>query len=270
MHTVKTEWKRPPVIEVVVGMQFDALESLTNGHLGWFWGEMHAEFPKSDDVPPIPHAVEMFGEDTMYGFPALGFRQATGDSRLRMTSADGNRMIQVQNGWLIANWTKKTGHDYPGFSDVKGLFDKAKTKFEGFLSSRNLGTLRPNLWEVTYIDHIDQGTVWKDLRDLPDLFPGFYGRAVCQSGACEAVDSTWAWRLGPTPGRLRVTIQSARVGMQPAKDILQVRSVARGPIGPESGHLLDECLNFGRLSVVDTFMANVSKEAIRYWEGEGT
>lgn len=268
MSTRPPDWKRPPVIEVVLGVQFDPLPALTNGHLGWFWGEIHDEFPNSDDVPPIPPALEAFGDDLPFGFPALGFRPATGDSRLRMTSVDGARMIQVQNGWLVANWTKKSESEYPGFSDVKALFDQAMGRFSLFLKERNLGVVRPNLWEVTYIDHIPVGTVWKTMADLPRVFPGLFGSGQCVNGTAESVNSTWSFRLSPKPGRLRLTVQSARTTTDPERDVLLVRSVARGPLGADNAGSLDDVLNFGRSSVVDTFVGLASDEAKRYWQGD--
>jgi len=268
MSTHAPDWKRPPVIEVVLGVQFDALPALTNGHLGWFWGDMHAEFPNSDDVPPIERVREPFGDGAQFGFPALGFRRASGDARLRMTSSDGTKMIQVQNGWLVANWTKKGDTEYPGFTGVKALFDHAVMNFSSFLKERKLGVIKPNLWEVTYIDHLPVGTVWNTLADLPGVFPGLFGNGQCANGATEAVDSTWAFRLSPKPGRLRLSVQSARTTTEPERDILLVRSVARGPLGADNAGSLDDALNFGRSSVVDTFTGLASDEAKRYWQGD--
>jgi uncharacterized protein (TIGR04255 family) len=266
-NTHGPEWKRAPVVEVVLGIQFEPLPTLTNGHLGWFWGKMQPEFPNSDDAPPLPQLVESVGDEPVFGFPALGFRAATGDSRLRMSSADGSKMIQVQNGWLVVNWTKKDAV-YPGFRDVKGLFDSASRQFGEFLNHRNLGVLRPNLWEVTYIDHIPKGTVWESLDDLPKVFPGCFGHGICPDGSKESINSTWTWRLHPIPGRLRVSIQCAKSEWAKATDLLVVRSVARGPIGSENSASIDECLNFGRSSVVNTFFELSSKSAEDYWKGD--
>lgn len=267
MNTLVQDWKRPPIIEVVLGVQFDALPTLTNGHLGWFWGDMHAEFPNSDDVTPIPPVVEAFGDEVPYGFPAFGIGPARGDSRLRMTTADGTKMIQVQNGWLVANWTKKGDSQYPGFTGVKSLFDQAMKRFAAFLKDRNLGVIKPNLWEVTYVDHIPKGTVWNTLSDLPRVFPGLFGNSQCTQGTNESVASTWVWRLAPNPGRLRLSLQSARTIADPASDILQVTSIARGPLGVDNASFFDYALNFGRTSVVNTFVGLASAEARRYWQG---
>ena len=267
MTKPETDWKRPPVTEVVLGVQFDAISRLTNGHLGWFWGELHSEFPHADDVPPIAPVVEVFGDRVPYGFPMFNIRASAGDSRLRMTSTDGSRMIQVQNGWLIANWIKTGGVDYPGFDSVKSHLDSAMTRFRSFLAERDLGVIKPNLWEVTYTDQIPVGTVWDRPTDLSRVFPGLFGACDCANGAAETVDATFAFRLSPLPGRLRMTIQSARLATEPTRDLLVVQSVARGPLKTDNSDSLDQALNFGRSSVVDTFMRLASDDAKRYWRG---
>lgn len=261
------DWKRPPVIEVVLGVQFAPLAKLSNGHLGWFWGEMQGEFPTSDDVPPIEQEIGAF-DSVPFGFPAIGLRPSRGDARLRMTSADGTRMIQVQNGWLIVNWMKKGDTAYPGYTGVRSLLDSTMERFGRFLERRELGVMRPNIWEVTYIDHIPAGTVWNTLADLPRVFPGLFGGGPCANGEIESINAAWSFRLSPRPGRLRLSVRSARTVAEPERDVLRVQSVARGPIEPDNAGSLDDGLNFGRSSVVDTFVGLASNEARQYWKQE--
>jgi len=271
MDTNRQNWKRAPVIEVVLGVQFDALPALTNGHLGWFWGEMHDEFPFSNDAPPLQINNEEFGDRVRFGFPALGLSHATGDSRLRMMNSDKTKMIQIQNGWLIVNWTKQVSGEYPGFGGIKVMFDTAFSRFSKFLSNRNIGVLKPNMWEITYIDHIPAGTVWEKLTDVPSVFPGLLGRGECTTGISESIATEWTWRLSPKPSRLQLSIHSGRTlsSTKQELDVLLVRTIARGPLGSDCDkNILDDALSFGRSSVVDTFMGVVSDEAKRYWRGE--
>lgn len=137
MTTTPTEWKRPPVIEVVLGVQFAPLEHFNNGHLGWFWREMKGEYPKATDSAPIQTVVENFGDEPEFGFPGIGFAPARGDSRLRMTSAgDGSRMIQVQNGWLVVNWMKREGNR------IRAMPEYSRSSSEPSVRSRSSLRLR--------------------------------------------------------------------------------------------------------------------------------
>lgn len=268
MTTTQTEWKRPPVIEVVLGVQFAPLVHFNNGHLGWFWREMKRDYPNATDAAPIQTAVESFGDEPEFGFPGIGFAPSRGDSRLRMTPAgDPSRMIQVQNGWLVVNWMKREGQPYPGYAEVLREFERALDAFKTFIAAEKLGTVTPNLWEVTYIDHFPRGTVWQDYTDVPKALPGLLGAVKTPRGQLDALTATWSFRLLPSPGRLNVSLQTARSAADPPIDLLVMTSTARGPISAAKPGSLVDSLNFGKAGVVDTFMAVTSDEAQAYWKG---
>jgi uncharacterized protein (TIGR04255 family) len=44
---------KPPVIEVVCGVQFEPVEGLLAPHLGSFWDQIRSEFPRCREVPPL-------------------------------------------------------------------------------------------------------------------------------------------------------------------------------------------------------------------------
>ena len=55
-------YDKPPVIETVLGVQFDRLSALTNAHLGAFWKTLNPqqEWPNVEDAPLLPNKVERF------------------------------------------------------------------------------------------------------------------------------------------------------------------------------------------------------------------
>src|SRR5438874_10933045 len=59
-------FKRPPVIETVLGVQFDPLPAMTNAHLGLFWELLGAEWPHVTDVMAIEQQFERFGEEQLW------------------------------------------------------------------------------------------------------------------------------------------------------------------------------------------------------------
>ena len=265
MTVTQTDWKRPPVIEVVLGIQFAPIAGLTNGHLGWFWRSVEATYPRASDSAPIQPVLESFEEEPEFGYHSIGFAQARGDSRLRMASVDGSRMLQAQNGWLVSNWVKRTEGPYPGYTGVLEQFQDGLGAFVGFLKERGLGELAPNLWEVTYIDHIPRGTVWGDFEDLCKVVPGLLGASRSRYWRFQALGGTWGFQLKERPARLAVTLQTARSTTDPPNDLLVVRSTARGRL--DTLEALSESLNFGRAAVVGTFMDFTSNDAQSYWKG---
>lgn len=267
MSKTVTEWKRPPVVEVVLGVQFSPLRRLHNGLLGLFWREMMADYPKASDAAPIAPAIEEFGDEPQFAMPGIEFAPARGDSRLRMVSADASRMIQVQNGWLVANWMKKQGQPYPGYEGVQRQFDQALNGFKAFAAEHELGAFEPSVWEVTYIDHIPRNTVWSDFADIPSVVPGLLGGPERKPGAFEAFSGTWSYRLADM-ARMRVVLQTARSNTDPPLDLLVVTSTVRGPITDSEPGKINAAMNSGHAAAVETFVAITSRKAREYWEGK--
>lgn len=265
--TTSTDWKRPPVIEVVLGVQFEPIQGFSNGHLGWFWRTVAKDYRTATDANPIQPVIESFGDGPQFGLPQIEFSPHRGDSRLRMLSDDKSRMLQLQNGWLVANWLKREGLPYPGYQGVLSEFKRALKAFQDFASSEGIGKVVPNLWEVTYIDHIPRGTVWNEVEDIPKVIPGLLGPFKSPHGDSETLSGKWVFRLKPRPARLVVAVQSARTTTDPPQDLLVVTSTARGPVEADRADRLVEYLNFGRSVVVETFEAVTSREARAYWKG---
>lgn len=264
--TTSTDWSRPPVIEVVLGFQFTPVQGLTNGHLGLFWHSIKDQYPHSHDAPPVPFATDSsWGMEPDFLFATFGVQLEKGDSRLRLTSADGSRMIQVQNGWILANWVKSesSNQTYPGYLAVRQQLEDAILAFNRFLSENKLPEMNPEIWEVTYIDHIEKGTVWNNWTELPAVLPGLLGSKCPESVRLRAIQGTWSYGLGTLPGRLALSVQTARRIADPKVDLIVVRTTARGPIGASP---LIECLNKGQAIVVETFMSVASDSAKAFWE----
>src|SRR5688572_21037642 len=56
----EVHFKRPPVVETLLGVQFAALPRLTLPMLGLFWGTIRDQYPVSQVQPPLNPAIEEF------------------------------------------------------------------------------------------------------------------------------------------------------------------------------------------------------------------
>lgn len=264
MPSVPKDWKHPPVVEVLLGLQFAPVSGLSNGHLGLYWHQLRSQYPTADDAPPVPLVVEAFGAEPDFAVPGMVLGPAGADSRLRLRSRDGSRLFQVQNGWIVANWMKQDGVGYPGYGGVLEQFLDGHARFNAFLNAESLPPMVPEAWEVTYIDHIPRGTVWQEWSDVPRLLPGLLGNSAAPGSRLQSVNGAWSFGLANHPGRLTIAVQMSRFLSDPPRDVLVVRSTVRGPI---TSLPLVESLNCGRTAAVDTFMGIVSPEAKAYWAG---
>ncbi|MBN1345417.1 MAG: TIGR04255 family protein [Phycisphaerae bacterium] len=256
------------MIETVLGVQFERISGLQNGHLGAFWRTLGGSWPHVRDMPPIDRVVERFGEDETWA--SLGSQlKLTQDpsARLQIRSEAGDRMIQVQNGRLHYNWLGKVGGPYPRYTSIRPEFDDVLNRFVRFLADENLGELKADHWEITYVNHLPKGTVWDTIDQWGDVLVGLPGAWQSPEGLrFEGLQGEWHFEIEPQRGRLHVQVNRARSG-QGVDDILRLALTARGGVAPSGreGLTLDEGLNLGRETIVRAFRSMTSEKARSYW-----
>lgn len=255
----------PPVIESVLGVHFDALKDFQNAHLTLFWQKLgESEWPKAVDTLPLEPVVERFGEEQTWAKKGAGIRVTTETStRLQIRNARDDRMVQVQNGRFHYNWRKVSPEDeYPRYLVVREEFDSVFERFREFVRERQLGELQPNQWEITYVNHIEQASLWRVPGDWHTVLPGLLSRGPAKAKP-ESITGKWRFLLEPERGRLHVTLQHAKRLVDPKTEVINLDLTARGPISREHG--LDSGLNLGHEAIVNTFVAITSEQAHRHW-----
>jgi len=269
MATSREDWKRPPLIEVALAVQFEPIQKLTGAHLGRFWLTLgDKEYPNSQEAQPINIVEQDFREELEYAPPGIEVVPASRENRFRFSSADETRMVQIQNGWIVANWIKQSGQDYPGFDEVFSEFQRVYSLFVGFVGHAALGPLKPNMWEVTYIDHIRRGTVWNAHAEVANVLPGLVGPCNTSGGRLEAINSRWGFFLGDQKGRMSMQLFSARYGQNDvSSEMFVLTTTARGPITTSDPTQVEQGLQFGRTVVVGAFKEVSSPSAKAYWRG---
>ena len=263
-------YKSPPVVETILGVQFDPLPKLKNAHLGAFWKTLDSGAWSGDiqDVPTLDPVSESFGEQGQWGGLGLNFRLTQDpSSRLQIKNSSSDRMIQIQNGRLHFNWLGPTGSSYLGYPAVRTGFQDALEQFERFLQHEGLGALRPNQWEVTYLNHIPKGTVWNVVEDW--RFCRLIGSIPIYPDLIEAetFGGDWRFAIPNQRGRLHIQWKQARSAAPNPQEIVVLNLTARGPLKPvESG--MNEILagvDLGRQTIVQTFVRIMSDEANAFW-----
>src|SRR5688572_13207030 len=128
MTTLLPKYEKPPVIEVVTGIQFKGIKGLSGAHLGLLWEKFKLEYPQVKEVEPLAPSVESFDETPVREM-AL-FENMFGLTRTWFETANGNALIQVQRDRLLHNWKKSKNTDtYPHYDHVIGSFRACLEKF---------------------------------------------------------------------------------------------------------------------------------------------
>lgn len=261
-------YRRPPVVETVLGVQFQAIPGLTNAHLGAFWGQLEGKWPTVADAPTLDPVYERFDAAAAWrGIRAKLTLTSDPAARLQIRNDAGDAMIQVQNGRLHFNWLGHGGSAYPRYTQVRPRFDAVMKQFVDFLRGHALGELLPSQWEVTYVNHIPKGTVWSSTADWPGLFPGLPGIWSPPSAVrLETFNGAWRYEIEPQRGRLHIEIGCVRAGSPQGLETLRLTLTARGPACNQ-----DEVaagLYLGREVIVRTFTEITSPKAHEYWGRE--
>lgn len=262
------DFERPPLDEVALGVQFDPIEGFGSAHIGAFWNQSESRWTRAVEVAPAGQSQEIVGDAGHWTLPVLRLELHDRiDVRVQLTNESGDRMLQIENGWLVYNWRgARTNQPYPRYGVIRREFDGHLAALRRFLESMRLPAPRPNLWEVTYVNPIERGTNWNRPDDWPAIVPSLIGGPPSVAGGSwRSMQGRWTFDLSERPARLHVAVQHA-VRQQPSGvEVLLLKLTARGPIRTAEDLELGDALDFGHRSVVRAFEGLTSTQARRQW-----
>lgn len=264
------DYANPPVVETILGIQFEPLREFSNAHGGLFWAQLdNNQWPSVTDATPLEAQFEHLAETEKWVAPSFALRVAENlPSRLMIRNKDDDRLIQLQNGRLHLNWLGHEGADYPRFERMLEEFQGISAQLAAFVKERNLGELRPNQWEVSYLNHIPKGTVWKDVNDWGFFRPLEAVKHISTRVLLETFHGEWHFIIPPNYGRLHVEWRHGRA-TKSSEELVALNLTARGPIrvgkeGPGVEHAW-EGLRVGHDAIVFSFRDFMSEQANTHW-----
>ncbi|MEE9472893.1 MAG: TIGR04255 family protein [Acidimicrobiia bacterium] len=258
----------PPVVETVMSVQFAPLPNFSSPYAGWYWNQcLDEDWVKTEQASPLLDQFERFGSAANWTPVGAKFVVQSGIEpvRVQIVRRDEERMIQLQHNRFIYNWRKR-GDTYPSYEILRPEFDDQFEQFSRFVKDAGLGELEPNQWEMTYVNHIESGTLWQAPTDWSNVLPGFYAPARGVSGQqFESFGGEWHLVVAPNRGRLHVNVRHGRVGKPDGPEALVVQLTARGPIDESKGWTLHTGFELGHKVIVRSFLALTSKTAQEHW-----
>ena len=202
------DFDKPPVNEVVCGVQFQPLKGMTLPLIGLFWQKIRSVYPKCQEVPPLVPAVERFDEPVREDLNPFG--DTFPAPRIWLETADGNGLIQIQKDRFLHNWKKARDDDqYPHYDQVIVRFRDSLATFQEFLKENSLEGISPTQYELTYTNDIKRGSGWKNLSEIGAVFPDFSWRNSPQRflPGPETINWQTSFIFPERLGRLRVSIR---------------------------------------------------------------
>lgn len=258
-------YKKPPVVETVLSIQYKPLKSFSNVHLWGYWDQIKEDYPKTIDQEPLESQEELFGDDIQRGpnLPQLLMRKHA--SRVQAVSDDEQKMIQFQNGRFIFNWRKQEDIEYPRWDTVYQEFHERFEQFRSHISESLQVELELNQWEVTYVNHLLKGESWESESDIPELLPGLVGSAVFSEGKLESLKNQMQFVFPNNDGRLYIDMKKAFL-LKNKEELFVLKLTSRGPV--TNSDEIANSLSKGREAIVKAFTELSSDVAHEKWERE--
>ena len=256
------EFGRPPLSEVVLGVQFDPPQGYQQIYAGAVRDLFKRDFPGIQELPVIPPSFETFG--IMPG-GQINFGIMTGPThdRFWFISENGSEIIQFQNDRLLHNWRKVAdqNNEYPRFESIIAKFSDEIERLQTFMASIRPQKIAIRQCELTYINHVRpvEGSsinpsdclrfVSPDITP-PDDFSASFRRVIAVNGQ----------------PRGRLICESSTAIDESARRFIALTLTARGaPDTPELNSAL-EFLSKGRDMIVRLFAEITTDSAQRAWE----
>jgi uncharacterized protein (TIGR04255 family) len=264
------DFENPPVSEVALSVQFEALEQLRTPQIGLLWTEFRQRFPKTEEHAPIDAVIERFGIPRT-GLPEvrLEMLETPPVPRVWFLNEAGTEVIQVQQDRFIHNWRKVgEGDTYPRYEHVRDAFRSELEVFQTILAREQLGQIVPNQCEVTYVNHIVAGNGWERHGQLSRIVTVFQA-AYSDDKLAELEDARFALRYvmteeGEPIGRLHILAQPVFRRSDNKPMIVLTLTARTRP----AGERLDDVtrrLDAGREAIVRGFASITTPEMHRIW-----
>src|ERR1035438_5436431 len=195
------DFANPPVAEVVLSVQFEALSRMRAAHFGLFWARIRDRYPRTEERPALEPVVERFPEPARRRFDVqFPILEVPPMPRVWFFHRTENELLQVQTDRFVKNWRKAgQGDAYPRYEKVREWFEQDFGEFREFASSEDLGSIDVNQCEVTYVNHIVSGEGWASHGDLDKVF------------------TMWRYPQGTFPGKAEDGVFHARFPIRDRK-----------------------------------------------------
>jgi len=261
-------FRKPPVSEVALGIQFPAV--LNPVHLGLYYQRVKSSFPKVQVQPPIAAAFETFAPSPI-ALPMPMIAMGLVQPRMWFLSEDENSLIQLQSDRLLFNWRGGLqGSPYPHFDAVHSEFTKAYDVLKTLAEAEGISGLTANQCEVLYVNPLPTANTGVGLSEPEKIFRIYSNQlGVEWREPQEDLSFTLRYRLNDTDGNPFGRLTAAVLSSGSAPHIapgFQLEMIARG-VPQGHGHAgIRGFHDLGHRAIVRCFASITTPEMHELWE----
>ncbi len=263
MHTTSElpEFSRPPLHEVMAGVQFEPPAGYTSVDARNVWQIFRDEFPTVQEKPPLEPKFETFGGPRIVSEPELSIGPAPARTRLWFISSDESHLVQFQEDRFFLNWRRNSSPEtYPRFKGIAQRFENYLDQLNDLFEAKFSTGLKINQAEVCYINLIEVES-YAEISDwIRSPVPLFNKLEHIAFKTSETIDDD----SGEPYARLVNELQSVLI-KDTKKKGLRLMLTFRG--SPQTGSMKD-CMNFlneGHKRIVTRFDKYGTEQAQINW-----
>lgn len=254
----RPSFRNPPVVETALSVQFENLRAFRTTHFGQFYTLVRERFPITEDKPRLEPVTESF--PPLPRMPVLRIApDSGGPGRVWFRDSAGCTLLQVQPDRFGFNWCRNGDVEYPRYaSNQPRMFDEFD-RFRAFCRTEGLGEVRPNLCEVTYVNHIRPVGEQSAAEYFAEVFSGIDWRSADDwlPQPPDVVLLNRVYTIGEHKGRLYA---EAGVATDQAGDFITLKITAR--VIHENDDDLRDNLDLAHVWVVRSFVS-LTRDNIR-------
>ena len=275
MNNPIPSFKSPPLNEVFLGVQYEPIEAFDITTYGTLWEKFRDHFPKVEHHMPLEPSFERIGARVRSPNDLSRFKieqfASSPMPRAWFVNENEQELVQIQTDRFIRNWRRlDNANVYPRYEEhMRSEFLDNLKVLDGFYQENNMGELKPNQCDLSYINHIDAD---KPHSMLSDVFLGWSNEYdLSEIADIEDVQLNMKHIVkdssGEFVGRLYVKVQPA-IKVSNEKPIFLIELTIKGrPLGEGSDGVMN-FMDMGREKIVRAFTKMTTSEMHDIWVRE--
>jgi len=204
MNNTLPSYQEPPLVEVVIGTQFEDIKGFTPLYLSNFWEKIN----KNIFITPAEEASS---------FPKLNqesriqFTSGVPPTRFIFKNEIGDSLIQLQQDRFIYNWKKiKQNIEYPRYEKVIQDFYGFYRQFENTLQEVNIESLKLEMLELTYVNIIPLKVLSEDLGNVSNLLIDAQWNPKKALSSPKGIDFSWWFEDKALNAKMKIHVVSGQ------------------------------------------------------------
>lgn len=252
-------YKKPPVNEVVFGINYNTPEEFRIPHIGLFWEKIKNEYPIIQHNSPIASNTGELKIDVSTGVPI---------PRMWFINESDDTLVQFQIDRVYFNWRRRE-NEYPRYEPIKKEFARILKILIDYFHDAGLGEFDPIGFELSYINHIPKADAWNNEDDLSKLFKDFLWNKESHTFLLKPVRFSWnaAFSLPDNKGMMSAQIKHA-MNIKDKSPVIALNIKVTGSNESYDKEAILKWFDLAREWIVKGFTDLTTPEAHKIWERE--